>query len=68
MEEDNACEIANGKPDAKPNIWVNKSLINQNHELLKKTIERAKRNSIYINVIWWKMKYELKNMKKVIIL
>ena len=30
MEEDNACEIVNGEPDAKLCIYVNKSLTKQN--------------------------------------
>ena len=36
MEEDNACEIVNGEPDAKSCIYVNKSLTQQNRELLRK--------------------------------
>ena len=42
MEEDNACEIVNGEPDAKSCIYVNKSLTQQNRELLRKGRERAK--------------------------
>ena len=36
MEEDNACETVNGEPDAKSCIYVNKSLTQQNCELLRK--------------------------------
>ena len=42
MEEDNACEIFNGEPDAKSCIYVNESLTKQNCELLRKARERAK--------------------------
>ena len=58
MEEDNACEIVNGEPDAKSCIYVNESLTKQNRELPRKAREREiererelKRNNIYIKVI-----------------
>ena len=54
IEKDNACEIVNGEPDAKLCIYVNMSLKNQNHELLRKARERErelKRNNIFIKVI-----------------
>ena len=40
MEEDNACEIVNGEPDAKSCIYVNESLTKQNRELPRKARER----------------------------
>ena len=42
IEKDNACEIVNGEPDAKLCIYVNVSLTNQNHELLRKARERER--------------------------
>ena len=52
MEEDNACEIVDGEPDAQLCINVNESLTKQKCELLRKARQRAKRNNIYIKVIW----------------
>ena len=52
MEEDNACEIVNGESDAQSCINVNKILTEQKCELLRKARQRAKRNNIYIKVIW----------------
>ena len=39
MEEDNACRIVDGEPDAKLCIYVNESLTKQNRELLRKARE-----------------------------
>ena len=51
MEEDNACEIVNGEPDAQSCINVNKNPQIKS-ELLRKARQRAKRNNIYMKVIW----------------
>ena len=42
IEEDDACEIVNGEPDANPCIYVNESLTKQNRELLRIARETAK--------------------------
>ena len=49
-EEDNACEIVSGEPDAKLCIYVNESLTKQNREL-RKARERERESELKRKVI-----------------